>query len=189
MRFLKKKEEKKEKEGKTFVYIDSENLAAVEEKEKVNWKSFFNHLLSERKEAKIFFYWSYSERLEEKSKPFERFLVRLRNQVEGPGIEFIEIKVPTIEKVDSSGKISRVSKVDLAIVCDMAAHLLYNDPVKEIILGSGDGDFYKLLKAAKFSKKAKITVISRKERCAQELRDIADEVHFLEEIREIFKEN
>ena len=56
----------------------------------------------------------------------------------------------------------------------------------ELILGSGDGDFVKLIKYAK-GKFKKTTVIAHKNRSNQGLEESANRVIFIEDIREEIK--
>jgi len=161
-----------EKYGTTILLFDEPNIRFVEEKslggKKIDHNKFFAFLAEKEEELLVRFYW----RPNKNESPYGKHIGQVREKLQAKGIGFISIET---EK-----------DVDISMLNDMFTMLFdvshSSRKPKKIILCSGDKAFCVILGAAKRKLGVSTTVISGRNHCAEILKEILDEVIFIEDI-------
>ncbi|XOB42480.1 MAG: NYN domain-containing protein [Candidatus Nealsonbacteria bacterium] len=162
-----------EKHGRTILFFDKPNMDFIEKEDlrrKINHNKFFAFFKKEKEELYIRFYWQSNE----VESPYRKHLNLLRDYLLAvDGIHFISIETD--------------KDVDIAILNDMLTILFDVDDnsqrPKKIILCSGDKDFGAILGMTKRRlNNVQITVVSGENHCSETLKDISDEIIFVEDM-------
>jgi hypothetical protein len=183
LRDLEKLEEKK----KRVVLIDNPNLSRIEGEVgiegRINTIEFCKLLARDKeKDTHIFYYYRPTEitRAEGEENPFLGFLDflhdRLWRELAKQGISLVVF--PAIRNKEDAMIIQ-----DISILMFEREWLLLKNEVEEIVLVSGDGGFSRILELVK-EKKIRVKVVAGKERCARALREVADEICYIDDLLE-----
>jgi len=159
-----------------MILVDSDNLLGTkrEIEERLDEIEFLKFLANNQK-SQIYYYFvprQITLLAEEAKDPFVGFMEFLFNELR-----------PALEKKGHFFKtfISR-DNIDSKIVTDIARLLLRGKKdIKEIILISGDGDFAEILELAK-EEGIKIIVVAGKKTCSRKLKEVAQEVFYVEDL-------
>lgn len=156
----------------TVLFFDKPNFDFVEKeslfRKKINHNEFFSLLAEDERELYVRFYWQ----SDEDNSPYGDHLERLRTRLQAQGIRLVSIKTN--------------KDVDIAILNDMSTMLFDIDdssmrPAK-IILCSGDNAFSINVGIAKRRLNISTTVISGRDHCAEALKEVSDEIIFVEDM-------
>jgi len=156
----------------TVLFFDKPNFDFVEREsllgKKINHNEFFTFLAQNESELHIRFYW----RSNEDDSPYGDHLERLRTRLQARGIRLVSIQTS--------------KDVDQAILNDISTILFDTDDRStrpgKIILCSGDKAFSVIVGIAKRQLNISTTVISGRDHCAEVLKEVSDEIIFIEEM-------
>lgn len=160
-----------EKYGIIILFFDKPNMDFIEKEDlrrKIDHNKFFAFLREKGKELHIRFYWQSNK----DESPYRQHLKALRLNLQSQGIRFVSIETD--------------KDVDITIINDMTTVLFDVDDSsrrpEKIILCSGDKDFSVALGVAGRRFGVSITVISGRNHCAEVLKDVSDEIIFVEDM-------